>query len=178
MHRFGWFVALVGFLIPACHADTPAATDTPTATAAPALTDAQAQIVGTWKLLSFEAEIKATGKKEPLFGGNPTGFAIFTADGQAAFLLTGDGRKVPKTDEDRVQLLNSMIAYTGKYRLEGDKWITAVEVAWSPAFVNTEQMRFFKIKDGRLQVLTTWGIQPNWPEKGIQRRIVTFERAK
>ena len=30
------------------------------------------------------------------------------------------------------------------YRLEGDKWITKVDVAWSPEFVGTEQTVFSK----------------------------------
>jgi hypothetical protein len=36
------------------------------------------------------------------------------------------------------------------YRLEGDKWITKVDVAWSPEFVDIEQTRFFKVEGDRL----------------------------
>jgi len=136
------------------------------------------QIVGIWKLLSFEAEIQATGQKEPVMGQKPTGYVIFAAEGRAFFILTGEGRKPPKSAQDRVGLLNSLISYTGMYRIEGDKWITKVDVAWSPDFVGTEQTRFFKVDGDRLQVLTTWGVHPNWPEKGMQRRILTFERSK
>jgi hypothetical protein len=93
------------------------------------------------------------------------------------FIFTGEGRKPAKTAQERADLLNSLIAYSGMYRLEGDKWITKVDVAWSPEFVGTEQTRFFRLEGNRLHVLTTWGIHPNWPEKGMQRRILTFERA-
>jgi len=136
------------------------------------------KIIGIWKLVSFQAEIQATGQKEPVMGQNPTGYVIFTAEGRAFFILTGEGRKSAKTVQDRADLLNSLISYTGMYRIEGDKWITKVDVAWSPDFVGTEQTRFFKVDGDRLQVLTTWGVHPNWPEKGMQRRILTFERAK
>jgi hypothetical protein len=146
--------------------------------AQPSFADDRAQIHGIWKLVSFEAEIQATGKKEPVMGQNPTGYVIFTPEGRAFFILTGQGRKTPKTVQDRADLLNSLISYTGMYRLEGEKWITKVDVAWSPEFVGTEQTRFFKVEGNRLHVLTTWGIHPNWPEKGMQRRILTFERAK
>jgi Lipocalin-like domain len=61
------------------------------------------------------------------------------------FVLTGEGRKPPQTVQDRADLLNSMAAYTGMYRLEGDKWITQVDVAWNPEWVGTEQTRFFKL---------------------------------
>ena len=144
----------------------------------PCLADDASRIVGVWRLLSFEAEIQATGQKEPVMGQKPTGYVIFTPEGRAFFILTGEGRKAPKNVQDRANLLNTLISYTGKYRVEGDKWITKVEVAWSPEFVDTEQTRFFKIQDNRLQVLTTWGVHPNWPEKGMQRRILTFERVQ
>lgn len=162
MVKFKWLIVLVWFLI---LVQLSSAADNP-------------KIVGIWKLVSFEAEIQATGQKEPVMGQKPTGYVIFTPEGRAMFMLTGDGRKAPKTVQDRADLLNSLIAYTGMYRLEEDKWITKVDVAWNPEFVGTEQTRFFKVDGDRLQVLTTWGVHPNWPEKGMQRRILTFERAK
>lgn len=144
----------------------------------PSFADEGGKILGIWKLISFEVEIQATGQKEPVMGQKPAGYVIFSPEGRAFFILTGEGRKPAKTIQDRANLLNSLISYTGMYRLEGDKWITRVDVAWSPDFVGTEQARFFKVDGDRLQVLTTWGIHPNWPEKGMQRRILTFERAK
>ena len=143
----------------------------------PCFADDSAKIMGIWRLVAFEAEIQATGNKEPVMGQNPTGYVIFTPEKRAFFILTGEGRTSPKTAQDRAALLNTLISYTGIYRVEGDKWITKIDVAWSPDFVGTEQMRFFKIDGNRLHVLTTWGVHPNWPEKGMQRRILTFERA-
>lgn len=144
----------------------------------PGLADDSSKLLGIWKLTSFEAEIQATGQKEPVMGQKPTGYVIFSPEGRAFFILTGEGRKPAKTVQERANLMNSLISYTGMYRVEGDKWITKVDVAWSPDFVGTEQARFFKVDGDRLQVLTTWGIHPNWPEKGMVRRILTFERAK
>jgi hypothetical protein len=78
--------------------------------------------------------------------------------------------------QERADLLNTLVAYTGTYRLEGEEWITNVDVAWNPEWIGTEQKRFFKLEGDRLQVLTTWGVHPNWPDKGMTRRILTFER--
>jgi predicted acetyltransferase len=144
----------------------------------PSLADDSSKLLGIWKLVSFEVEIQATGQKEPVWGQKPTGYVIFSPEGRAFFILTGEGRKPAKTAQERANLLNSLISYTGMYRIEGNKWITKVDVAWSPEFVDTEQARFFKIDGDRLQVLTTWIIHPNWPEKGMVRRILTFERVK
>jgi hypothetical protein len=71
-----------------------------------------------------------------------------------------------------------LVAYTGTYRIEGDKWITKVDVAWNPEWVGTEQARSFKLDGERLQVLTPWRVMPNWADKEMTRSIITFERAK
>ncbi len=144
----------------------------------PSFADDRAQVQGVWKLVAYEVEIQSTGQKEYPMGQKPTGYVIFTAEGRVFFVLTGEGRKPGKTDQERAALLGSVVAYTGTYRLEADKWITKVEVAWNPEWVGTEQSRSYKIDDDRLQVLTPWRVMPNWPDKGMTRSIVTFERSK
>ncbi len=162
MVKFKWLIVLVLilFVVP------------------PGFADDRVQIHGVWKLVSYDVEIQATGQKEPPMGKNPTGYVIFTPEGRVFFVLTGEGRKAAKTVQERADLLSSLVAYTGTYRLEGDQWITKVEVAWNPEWVGTEQRRFFKVDGKRLQVLTPWRVMPNWPEKGMTRSIITFERAK
>jgi hypothetical protein len=133
---------------------------------------------GVWKLVSYDVEVQATGDKFPPMGKNPTGYVIFTPEARVWFVLTGDGRKPAKTAEEKAALLDTLIAYTGTYRVEGDKWITSVEVAWNPAWVGSEESRSFKVEGDRLQVLTPWRVMPNWADKGMTRSIITFERAK
>ncbi len=144
----------------------------------PSFADDSARVHGVWKLVSYEVEVKATGRKESLMGQNPTGYAIFTPEGRAMFVVTGEGRQPAKTVQERADLLNSLVAYTGTYRLEGDKWITKVEVASNPEWVGTEQTRFFRVDGNRLRVLTPWRVMPNWSEKGMTRSILTWERSK
>ena len=139
--------------------------------------DDRTSLHGVWKLVAYEVEIQTTGKKEALMGRNPTGYAIFTPGGRAMFVITGEGRKPAKSVEERADLLSTLVAYTGTYRIEEDKWITKVEVAWNPEWVGTEQTRSFKVSGDRLRVLTPWRIMPNWREKGVTRSILTFERA-
>jgi hypothetical protein len=144
----------------------------------PGLAAEDSQVHGLWKLVSYEVEIQATGQKEMVMGQNPTGYVMFTPEGRVFFIFTGDGRKPAKTVQERADLLSTLVAYTGTYRIEGDKWVTKVEVAWNPEWVGTEQTRFFKVEGSRLTILTPWRIMPNWPDKGMQRSIVTLERAK
>lgn len=135
-------------------------------------------VVGMWKLVSYDVEVQSTGEKFPPMGPNPTGYAVFLPEGRVFFILTGDGRKPAKTAQERADLLGSLVSYTGQYRIEGNKWITKVDVAWNPEWVGTEQARDFKLEGSRLSVLTPWRVMPNWADKGSTRSIVTFERAK
>ena len=141
----------------------------------PSFADDRAKILGIWRLVSFEVEFQATGQREHIRGKNPTGFIIFTPEGRMMVVLTNEGRKAPKTDQDRADLFNAMVAYTGMYRIEGDKWITKVDVSGNPALVGTEQARFFRVDGDRLQEMTTW--TPRL-EKGMGRTVITWERAK
>jgi len=68
-----------------------------------------------------------------------------------------------------------MLAYTGTYRVEGDKWIAKVDVSWNPAWVGTEQPRFFRLDGDRLLEMTDWSDRPG---KGMGRVVNTWERAK
>ena len=121
---------------------------------------------------------QATGEKAPALGQSPVGYGIFTAEGRLMTVIRADGRKPGTTVQERADLLDNMVAYTGKYRLEGDKWITVVDAAWNPEWVGTEQTRFFKIEGDRLEVVSQWRVMPNWPEKGMQRSILVWQKVK
>ena len=143
----------------------------------PSFADDRTKILGVWKIVSQEWEIQATGERRPVMGKNPTGYAIFTPEGRMMAIVTGEGRNPPKTDQDRANLLNSMAAYTGMYRLEGDKLIYKAEVAWHPARVGTEQVRFCRFDGDRLHVISDW-MPSTFGPVGMGRIIITWERAK
>ena len=121
-------------------------------------------------------EVKESGETFPPMGEKPTGYVIFTPEGRLSFTLSAEGRQPATTDQERAALLSSVIAYTGSYRLEGNRWITQVDVAWNPEWVGTEQTRYFQVEADRLTVTTPWRVMPNWPEKGLTRSIVSFQR--
>lgn len=111
-------------------------------------------------------------------GEKPTGYATFSPEGRVFSVLTGEARKPAKTDQERAELLSTLVAYSGSYSIEGDTWTTSVEVAWNPEWVGTRQVRSFKLDGERLVVLTPWRVMPNWADKGMTRSIVTFDRSK
>ena len=147
-------------------------------TATPSFAEDRPSVVGTWEVVSFEAVSPATGAREPARGQHPSGYTIFTPEGRMSVLITNDGRKAPSTDQDRAALFQSMVAYTGTYRIDGDKWTTKVDVAANPALLRTEQERSFQLQGDQLQESTgmmTWAIHP---EKGLVRFVITYRRAK
>ena len=92
-----------------------------------------------------------------------------------AVVITDEGRRAPPTDQDRTGLFNSLGAYTGLYSVDGDKWITKVDVSANPALVGTEQMRSFRVTDNRLQEMTAWAAHP---DKRMARSVITYEQTK
>src|SRR5262249_8505045 len=85
-------------------------------------------IVGVWKLVWVVEEERRPRGRGRVLGEHRRGGQIARADGQWLARVTADGRKVPQTDEERAEALRTMIAYTGRYRVEGGKVITKVEM--------------------------------------------------
>ena len=140
------------------------------------MADEAQQIVGTWKLVSVEYEDAQTKERTPVLGQHPHGYQIATPQGRWIALVTADGRPVPKTDAERAKALRTMIAYSGRYRVEGDKVITKVEVAWNEAWVGGEQVRFLRFEgDDVLHIESPPMPHPNMYGK-VVRVIVVWQR--
>ena len=132
-------------------------------------------LVGNWRLVSFEREYQSAGEREYPMGKAPTGYILFLPEGRMAVLITAEGRKAPATEQDRAGLFITLVAYTGAYRVEGDKWITTVDVSANPAWVGTDQTRSFRITGNRLQEVTAWAARP---DDRMARAVITYERVK
>jgi len=44
-------------------------------------------------------------------------------------LITAEGRKEPHTEEERAVAFRSAAAYSGRYRVAGNKFVTRVDIA-------------------------------------------------
>ena len=97
-------------------------------------------------------EVKSNGLMFNPMGQKPNGHVIFTPEGRVSFTLTAENRQAPESVQDRADLFNSMIAYTGTYQLNGNQWVTRVDAAWNPQWVGTEQTRYFLIEGDKLVV--------------------------
>lgn len=138
----------------------------------------RSRLIGTWELVSYKVEEKDTLRTIDAMGTSPRGRVIFTDSGWVAFNLEGSGREFSNTDAGRAQLMKTLVAYIGRYRIEGNCWITSVETAWTPDWVGTEQRRQV-VLDGRdhADVVTPWRKMPNWMPDKLTRSIIRFRRA-
>jgi hypothetical protein len=93
-------------------------------------------------------------------------------------LIVGGDREPGQTDAQQAALFRTMVAYTGRYRLEDDQFITTVDVSWNEAWTGTEQVRFYTLNGDRLDILTAWLPHPAHPEYPMGRGILAFERAQ
>jgi hypothetical protein len=135
------------------------------------------KIIGSWKLVSVVYEDQESKARTPVYGEHPRGRQIATPDGLWIAVVTAEGRTIPKTDEDRAQALKTMIAYTGRYRVEEGKVITKVEAAWNEAWVGGEQTRLVHLEGDRLFIESPPMPHPNQNNK-VVRVIVIWDREK
>jgi hypothetical protein len=135
------------------------------------------KIVGSWKLVSVVYEDQESKARTPVYGEHPRGRQIATPDGLWIAVVTAEGRTIPKTDEERAQALKTMIAYTGRYRVEEGKVITKVDAAWNEAWVGGEQTRLVHFEGDRLFIESPPMAHPNQNNK-VVRVIVIWDREK
>jgi hypothetical protein len=122
--------------------------------------DTSHALVGTWKLVSFHVETEGSSEQRLWWDEHPAGCVIFTREGRMLALLTA-GDRIASTAAD--QLIRNMCAYSGRYRVEGNRLSTFVDSAWLPAWVGTEQPRTFKRDGDILSLMTDFQDHPRYP---------------
>jgi len=111
-------------------------------------------LVGTWKFISYLRTYPETGKNTNIMGEHPNGYLIYTAEGRMMVIVVPDNRKPPKVDEDRIALHKYMVAYSGRYSVDGGQVVHHVDVSWNQAWTGTALVRFFKREGDKLTITT------------------------
>jgi hypothetical protein len=110
-------------------------------------------LLGTWKLKAYVVTT-AAGERPTPYGGNPTGYLSYSADGRMQVIGAANGRIVPvgaaPTDNERVALYDTMFAYAGTYSVEADKVIHHVDISWNQTWTGTDQIRLFEVRGNTL----------------------------
>jgi hypothetical protein len=114
------------------------------------------QLAGTWKLVSLRRELVPSGKPAP---ERPRGgFLNFAPGNRVMTIVVPLDRKAPAdlfpTDQETIHLFTGLVAYAGRYAVEGDKIVIHVDTSWNESWSGTRQVRFYAI-DGKHLTLKT-----------------------
>ena len=132
-------------------------------------------LVGTWKLVSCILEDVETKEQKPVWGTNPNGYIVMTPEGRWIVIQTAEGRRAPQSDEDRIGAFKSLLAYSGKYRTDGNKVVIKVDIAADKSWNGTEQVRHYKIDKDQLHIEAVPQPYPNFGGK-VMRGILVWKR--
>ncbi len=138
--------------------------------------DTAKQLAGSWKLNSWTIQVIGGDATEP-FGPNPKGRAVFAADGYVTFVIVAANRKPATSNEESAALLKSLLAYSGKFIIEGDKFTTNVDLSWNEILTGTAQVRFFKLEGDKLSLRTPEQASAVYPGKKVVGTL-TWERER
>jgi hypothetical protein len=122
---------------------------------------AQQSFVGTYKLVSVTRVIDGTPESKP--NKLPHGYMIVTPCYYTLFYTDGE-RKYGTSDKEKAALWDSMTAYSGAYRLEGNKVIVSVDTSWNEIYNGTQQVRDWEMQGKRLissSPARPWGRDPS-----------------
>jgi hypothetical protein len=90
-------------------------------------------------------------------------------------ILTPSGRSMPNTSEERALAFQTMIAYSGPFRVEGDQLLTSVDITWNEAWGNTVQARTIRLTEPHLNLTSAWAPSLADPTQ-IVRGILSWVR--
>jgi hypothetical protein len=134
-------------------------------------------LFGTWRVTSFKLQVIGEEGEREFFGPNPKGYVILTPEPRIMAFIAADGRKPPTDQAEAATMLQSMIAYTGRIKLEPGKFTTDVEVSWNQLYIGKPQVRFYIVDGDKLTLLTPEQESAAVPGKRITSTL-TFERQK
>jgi hypothetical protein len=113
------------------------------------------QLTGSWMLVSWLTKFDGGDTVEP-YGPNPRGRLVITPGGQLIIILTGANRVPAKSNDDKAALLDSMLAYSGRYTVAGNQITTHVDMSSNEIYsgANQNQIRFFTVDGDKLTLRT------------------------
>ena len=107
----------------------------------------QQSLVGTYKLVSLVVE--ADGKAYEPLGEAPHGYLMITPT-RFMYFITAENRKFGTSVNEKAALLDTLIAYAGSYRVEGDKFLQFIEVSFTESEKGKTHATTYELSGNRL----------------------------
>ncbi len=123
------------------------------------------EIAGSWRLKSFKIESPEGQIRD--WGVDAHGLLIYTLDG---FMSVSINRKVQEKSDNRFEnLFDSILFYSGTYKIEEDLIRNKVTEASNPDRIGKEMIRYAK-SEGNTITLTT-------PKEAFGTAILVWQRS-
>jgi Lipocalin-like domain len=129
----------------------------------------QQSLVGAYKVISHDVLVDGTAL-QPV-GKAPHGYVMLTPTRYVAF-YTSDNRKFGTSEADKAALLDTLAAWSGTYRIDGDKIIIAVDASWTEVWNGKDQVRHWALSGNRLTLTGDPSPFPRDPSKTAVVRLV------
>ena len=136
--------------------------------AAPSL--GQQPLVGTYKLVSEVVEVDGTPRETPMQKA-AHGYQVYTPTRIISF-YTSENRKFGTSVAEKAALLDTMAAWSGVYRVEGDKTIATVDTSWVENMNGMTIVSTWQLSGNRLTITSSPMPYPRDPSKTMIRRVI------
>jgi len=122
----------------------------------------QQSLVGTYKIVSHDIQVNGTALQN--LGKAPHGYIVLTPDRFVAF-YTGDKRKFGTSVDEKAALLDTLVGWSGTYRIDGGKIIFAMDASWTEIWTGKDLVRNWALSGNRLTLTGNLEPFPTDPSK-------------
>ena len=130
---------------------------------------AEPSLLGTYKLISND--LRLDGVPIQPMGKSQHGYLVITPKVIVSF-FTADERKPGATAEAKVALFDSLAAWAGPYRVEGNKILIDVDTAWTEVWRGKQQVRTYETQGKRLTLIVAPQPSSTQPGKTLTSRSI------
>jgi hypothetical protein len=117
-------------------------------------------LIGTWRLVSYEATAVEDGDVVLPYGEHPLGILMYSADGYMSAQIAGRdrasfdaGRQEYARPEELAEAARHYLAYTGRFRVpDGTTVVHEVVVSLFPNWTGGAQLRVARLEGRTLQL--------------------------
>jgi hypothetical protein len=130
---------------------------------------AQQSLIGTYRLVSND--LRLDGVPIQNMGKSQHGYLVITPKVMLSF-FTADERKVGATVEAKAALLDTLAAWAGPWRTEGNKIFIDIDTAWTEVWRGKQQVRTYELDGRRLTLIVAPQPSATQPGKTLTARSV------
>ncbi len=127
-------------------------------------------LIGTYKFVSLDLEIDGKAIPDAL-GKAPKGYCVITPTRLFMFYMA-ENRKFGTSTEEKAKLFDTLVAWSGVYRLEGNKISYSYDTSWVEHLNGTKAVLNWELSGKRLTLTSEPRPWPKDPSKTMVNKRV------